>query len=314
MSAFGRTGGFDGGGFTRVRFFSTLFPPVIKWLLIINVSVWLLLDIFLAPFTIGGVALGGTRGIIGFYLSLWPLGSEFWPWQLLTYMFLHGGFFHLFFNMVGIWMFGMELEAIWGSRKFLTYYLLCGLGAGVFNLLVAPLLGPGYPTVGASGAVFGILIAFAMLFPNRPIYIYFLLPVPAKYLIAGFIVLELFYGVLGTTDGVAHFVHLGGAAVGLLYMLAEKRVLPVGSWWERFPGGLKNPFAKEKPYLWRDGQKVEVQDARFQDLRRETGRDHQARVTQEEIDAILDKISKGGYQSLTEKEKQMLNEASKHIH
>ena len=112
-------------------------------------------------------------------------------------MFLHGGFWHLFLNMLALWMFGVELEYTWGSRRFLIYYLLCGLGAGIVNLLVAPLLGQAAPTVGASGAIFGVLIAFGMLFPDRPIYLYLLLPVRAKYFVLGYIALELFYGVTG---------------------------------------------------------------------------------------------------------------------
>ena len=161
-----------GGGYYRPSFFGvfSLFPPVIKWLLISNTAIWLFTEFLFAPFTIGGTNLGGDRGIITNLLALWPIGTNFWPWQLGTYMFLHGGFSHLFFNMLALWMFGMELENVWGSKKFLTYYLTCGFGAGIANLLWALFISQGAPTVGASGAVYGILVAFGMLFPDRPIW------------------------------------------------------------------------------------------------------------------------------------------------
>ncbi len=296
--------------FYRPGFFGgfSMFPPVIKALIISNVVVWFLLDFLLAPFTLSGIPI---FGILTEYLALWPLGTNFWPWQLVTYMFLHGGFLHLFFNMLALWMFGMELENAWGSRKFLIYYLLCGVGAGVANVLIAPLIGQGAPTVGASGAVFGVLIGFAMLFPDRPIYLYFLFPVRAKYLIAVWIGLELFFGVTGSSDGVAHFAHLGGAAVGLVYMLAELGIIPVREWLITFRGEEAHPFTTTSR-IRKSGN--EVRDAQFFDIRTGKPSDRKPEVTQEDIDAILDKISTGGYQSLTEEEKRILNEASKRMH
>jgi membrane associated rhomboid family serine protease len=307
--------GQGGYQYYRPNFFRgfSLFPPVIKWLFVSNIAAWLLLDILLAPFRVGGIPLGGPLGIVGYFLSLWPLGENFWPWQLFTYMFLHGGFFHLFFNMLALWMFGMELENLWGSRKFLLYYLLCGFGAGIANLLVAPIIGLEAPTVGASGAVFGVLLAFGMLYPQRPIYIYFLLPIPAKFFVAGYIGMELFYGVAGTSDGVAHFAHLGGAAVGFVYMLADLNLLPIKSWWRQLTGGLRNPFARPERYVWRDGRTVDVHEAKYYDIGKKEPKDEMSDVVNQEIvDAILDKIGRG--QPLTEKEKQILIEASKKIH
>jgi membrane associated rhomboid family serine protease len=286
------------------------FPPVIKALLISNVAVWLFLDFFLAPFTIGGTRIGGANGVLTYYLALWPLGTHFLPWQLFTYMFIHGGFAHLFFNMLALWMFGMELENTWGSRKFLTYYLICGLGAGLANMLVAPLIGQVVPTVGASGAVFGVLVAFGLLFPERPIYIYFLLPVRAKYFVAVYMAIELFYGVTGTTDGVAHFAHLGGAAVGLVYVLLDRSGIPFGSWLRGAPVGGTNIF---RGYGRFTRKPEEVHEAKFYDIKTGQPRGGSGPSTQEEIDAILDKISAGGYQSLTEEEKRILFEASKKL-
>lgn len=287
------------------------FPPVIKALLISNVAIWLFIDFFLAPFTIAGIRVGGADGVLTLYLALWPLGTHFLPWQVFTYMFLHGGFAHLFFNMLALWMFGMELENTWGSRKFLTYYLLCGLGAAVANMLVAPLVGQLAPTVGASGAVFGVLVAFGMLFPDRPIYIYFLLPVRAKYFVAVYMAMELFYGVTGTSDGVAHFAHLGGAAVGLVYVLIDRGMIPLGPWlrgWERRKENVYSGYER----FTRKAE--EVHEAKFYDIKTGQKRKGGKDITQEDIDAILDKISAGGYQSLTEEEKRILFEASKKLH
>lgn len=311
MSLYDRMGS---GGYQRpspLRGFR-FFPPVIKWLLVSNSVIWLLADFLLPVFTFQGVSLGR---FVWYYFALYPVGEpNFLPWQIITYMFLHGGFVHLLVNMFVLWMFGMELENIWGSKKFLIYYLLCGIGGGVGNLLVAPLLGQVAPTVGASGAIFGVLVAFGMMFPNRPIYLYFLFPIPAKYFVLGYMVMELSVGVFGTSDGIAHFAHLGGAAVGLLYMLSSMGVLPFHSFWSRFAGDLKNPFGKTETYRWKNGKKAEVRDAKFYDIK--TGKrknDSEQKVSQEMIDSILDKIGSGGYQSLTEDEKRILNEASRRM-
>jgi membrane associated rhomboid family serine protease len=286
---------------------------VIKWLLISNVTIWLIVDFLFARFTFAGFKVGGGDGVITYFLALWPIGTNFFPWQVFTYMFMHGGFGHLFFNMLALWMFGMELENTWGTRKFLIYYLACGFGAALVNLFVAPLLGQVAPTVGASGAVFGVLIAFGMLFPDRPIYLYFLLPIRAKYFIAAYIGLELFYGVTGSSDGIAHFAHLGGAAVGLVYMLVERGSLPLRNWWYRLQTGSGDPPSHTSRVYRRD-EREEVLDAKFYDIRSGRSLDSDTEVTQEVIDAILDKIGKGGYQSLSADEKRILNEASKKIH
>jgi membrane associated rhomboid family serine protease len=287
-----------------------LFPPVIKGLLASNVALWFLFGFLLPPFTYHGVPV---FALFTEYLALWPLGTHFFPWQLLTYMFLHGGFWHLFLNMLVLWMFGVELEYTWGSRKFLIYYLLCGLGGGVVNLLVAPLLGQSAPTVGASGAIFGVLIAFGMLFPNRPVYLYLLLPVRAKFFVLGYIALELFYGVTGTTDGVAHFAHLGGAAAGALFLLVDRDTIPLRRWFWTLRGRSGFATMNEQRLFRMDGG---IRDANFYDLHT----DHRpsppprGEITQEMVDAILDKIGTTGYHSLTEEEQRILHEASKRMH
>jgi membrane associated rhomboid family serine protease len=156
------------------------------------------------------------------YFALWPLDSrfaDFMPWQLLTYGFMHdvNGFNHILFNMFGLWMFGRDLERSMGAQRFLTYYLTCVVGAGVVQLIVASMGGGDYPTVGASGGVFGILLAYAMAFPNR-IVVLLIPPIPmkAKYFVLFYGLLELYLGVSGNAPGVANFAHLGGMLFGFL--------------------------------------------------------------------------------------------------
>lgn len=143
------------------------------------------------------------------------------PWQLLTYGFLHNtdNLTHILFNMFALWMFGRDLERIMGAQRFLTYYLTCVIGAGLVQLLVAGFTGVPTMTVGASGGVFGILLAFAMAFPNRIIMLIFPpIPMPAKYFVFFYGLLELYLGVSGSSPGVAHFAHLGGMFFGYLLL------------------------------------------------------------------------------------------------
>lgn len=164
-------------------------------------------------------------GRLAFELALWPLGSGeaggpgFMPWQLLTYSFFHQGFTHIFFNMFGLVMFGGDVERVWGRNRFLSYYFTCVLSAGVAQLLFAWVTGSGAPTVGASGGLFGVLLAFALLFPQRKmILLIFPVPMPAWILVTFYGLAELFMGVTGTQAGVAHFAHLGGMLGGWLML------------------------------------------------------------------------------------------------
>ncbi len=218
-------------------------PPVTKNLIIINVVMLLLTIISERMFRVN---LNATLGM--FYIQS-PL---FKPWQIVTHMFMHGGITHIFFNMYALWIFGKTLESVWGSKRFLIYYLATGLGAAFFHQLVnyiqfAPdvlavkaaysvdrvnmtllneILQPGNqfyqigrelirPTVGASGAVYGVLLAFGMLFPNTPLFLMFIpIPIKAKWLVIGFGALELFLGLTQSGGNIAHFAHLGGMIVG----------------------------------------------------------------------------------------------------
>ncbi len=234
---------------------------------------------------------------------------NFQVWQLITYQFMHGNFSHILFNMFGLWMFGAEIENIFGSKKFLIFYLLAGVTAGLLHLFVSPLLGsPPAVTIGASGSVFGVLVAFAMFFPDRYIFLYFLIPVKAKYLI-GFLIVFEFLAIDSAHSNVAHLAHLGGALFGFLYLLFDKS----------FNIELKNVFRRE--YFYKKSYKNpykdyytpsssrrrndDVDEVRYRDI------DEEEVITQREIDEILDKISKSGYQNLTEREKRILFEASK---
>jgi membrane associated rhomboid family serine protease len=149
-------------------------------------------------------------------LALWPLYTDYFqPWQLITYAFLHGGINHLFFNMFALWMFGLPVERVWGSRKFVQYYFVCVLGAGMIQLLVQYLSGNVYPTIGASGAVFGLLLAYGVMWPNAKLFlIFFPVPIKAKWFVLIYGGAELIFGVTGAMPQVAHYAHLGGLFFG----------------------------------------------------------------------------------------------------
>jgi membrane associated rhomboid family serine protease len=164
-------------------------------------------------------ALTATAPELANALALWPLGAGFMPWQLVTYGFLHASMTHLLFNMVGLYSFGSSLELVWGSRRYVAYYLTCVVTAAVTQLVFAALTGSVYPTVGASGGVFGLLLAYAMLFPHRTV-ILLIPPIPMKARVFAFVyaAIELVLGVTGTQEGVAHFAHLGGMLGGYLLL------------------------------------------------------------------------------------------------
>ncbi len=288
----------------RPSFFGgfSFFPPVIKNLLIINGAVFLI-QIFLQGFTFTD-SLGhraSVSSLLTEYFALMPFGYGFLPWQLISFQFMHASFTHILFNMLYLWMFGMELENAWGSKKFLIYYLTCGVGAGLTQLFLSPLFdGAVGPTVGASGGVYGVLMAFALMFPNRPIYLYFFIPIPAKYLI-GFMILIEFFSV-GDQSLTAHLAHIGGAVIGLIFYLVDKRsAISVSEYINKFKRPNEDKFSFNRP-------KKDVSDVNYYDIE-----DKDEQVDQEEIDKILDKISKRGYQSLTEKEKRILFDASKKL-
>lgn len=204
-----------------------LLPPVVSVLLASNGLA------FLAMFVAGNPMID--------HLALWPLGTpdyagprgltpipDFQIWQLLSYSFLHGGLLHLVSNMFAMWMFGIQIERLWGSRVFAVYYIVCVAGAGLVQLVVASLGaeagGPIYPTIGASGGVFGVLLAFGMMFPNQRILLLFPpIPMKAKWFVILYGAFELYAGVTDVMPGVAHFAHLGGMVFGFALIAYWRR-------------------------------------------------------------------------------------------
>jgi membrane associated rhomboid family serine protease len=206
--------------FASMEFRPTRFevmPPVVKNLLIINALMFF-----------GTIVIGKLGYDITEYLALYNWRSEkFKVWQLVTHLFMHGGnindaeggFLHLFSNMFALWMFGSVLENHFGSKRFLTFYMICGVGAAILYLIVQTINNSPIDTacVGASGAVFGILFGFGYLFPNTLLYLYFLFPVKAKYFIAFYAIFELYAGIKNNAgDNVAHFAHIGGMIVAFI--------------------------------------------------------------------------------------------------
>lgn len=261
------------------------------------------------------------------------MASDFHVHQFVTYMFLHGGWTHIFFNMFALWMFGVVVENVWGAKRFLFYYILCGIGAGLMqelaqyanytieNLAAYQYVNVGgqqmttdayinlWTTIGASGAVYGILLAFGMIFPNERIFI-FPLPVPikAKWFVCGYVAIELFMAMSSSGDGVAHMAHLGGMLFGFLmirYWNKRPNSSMNRSGGQEFFDKLKRNFEKHHS----DGNTrmhVEPNDSKAADREFNVRK----KLNQEEIDAILDKIRKSGYDSLTKEEKQKLFDAS----
>lgn len=192
----------------------SILPPVVKLLLIVNVVM------FLLELSFGNQLIAS--------LALWPWGfsssagvgfsqPQFQLYQLVTYAFLHGGFMHLLLNMYALWLFGSRMENVWGSRDFIIYYLVCVVGAALVQLVVSSLSGGYYPTVGASGGVFGLLLAFGMTFPREILMLVFPpVALQARWFVMIYGTIELWAGVTGTAAGVAHFAHLGGMLLGFL--------------------------------------------------------------------------------------------------
>ena len=317
-------------------------PKVTKNLLIVNVIMALATVIV----SLHGININAILGLQFF------LNPDFHFYQLFTYMFMHAPIMktdllpiatpsHIIFNMFAVWMFGSVMERVWGPKKFLFYYIACGVGAGAIqeivqmgeyflipNTLVSYsyisdgveqqielpmwqyiLLGGG--TVGASGAVYGILLAFGMIFPNERLFIIpFPFPIKAKWLIVGYVAIELFSAMSGPGDGVAHMAHLGGMLFGFLLI----------RYWQKHPDS-SGRFGRSNGMEFFDNMKRKFEErqrnsrmkAEPTNPGRETDEEYNARQrqNQEEIDAILDKIRKSGYDSLTKEEKQKLFDQSK---
>ena len=301
-------------------------PTMTKNLLVVNVLA------FIATFVLERSGIDLTR-LFGLHFFL---ASEFHIYQFITYMFLHGGFTHILFNMFALWMFGSVIERVWGPKKFLFYYIVCGVGAGFIQELVQyanysmeglaayQYVSAGgvqmttdayinmWTTIGASGAVYGILLAFGMIFPNERLFIIpFPFPIKAKWLIMGYIAIELFSAMSGPGDGIAHMAHLGGMLFGFL-LIRYWQKHPDSS--QRYGRSRGQAFFDQMLNRYAEHQKQKTHmRAEQTNSHRETDEEYNARQrkNQEEVDAILDKIRKSGYDSLTKEEKKKLFDQSR---
>jgi len=313
-------------------------PVVTKNLLIINILV------FIATYVVRGMNID-LNDILGLHFFL---ASDFRIWQFFTYMFMHGGFTHILMNMFMLWMFGMVVENVWGPKKFLFYYIVCGVGAGLCQELAqyATYLVEGLAnfdsvrvgttvlpmdvylnmmnTVGASGAIYGVLLAFGMLFPEERMFIIPIpIPIKAKWIVMGSIVVELFSAIGTSNDGVAHLAHLGGMLFGFILI----------RYWKKRPYSGYGDFGMNRGHQFFDRMKNTWEQRGGRDTRNATNGNSeswsntsqsnnannrsdwdynaQKKQQQEEVDRILDKIRKSGYDSLTKDEKQKLFDSSK---
>ena len=315
-------------------------PIVTKNLLILNVVAFLVCYL-MGTDTMGSYKLNDLLGLHFF------LASDFHIYQLFTYMFMHGGFEHIIFNMFALWMFGCVVERVWGAKKFLFYYIVCGVGAGLFqeaaqyvtyvmkDLAAYDFVNTGtariamseylnmWTTVGASGAIYAILLAFGMIYPNERIFI-FPLPVPikAKYFVIGYAAIELVSAMATTGDGVAHIAHLGGMVFGFFLIRYWRRQTESGrfrNFQNGYQGNSSSAFDKLKGMF--GGKRHQANENNWGYTRNDFNArsyeqdaectPNERKVSQEEIDRILDKIRKSGYDSLTQDEKQALFDQSK---
>ena len=242
----------------------------IKILVIINIGMYLLQIITASQLDMIRIFGLSTE-------TIWPL-----IWQPITYMFTHGGVWHVAINMFVLWMFGTELENIWGKNEFLKYYFITGVGAGIIWLLFN-IGGSNAILIGASGAVYGILIAYGLMFPNRTVYVYFLFPVKVKYFVI-FIGAIAFFSSMGTGSNISHLTHLSGMLIGYLYL--------------RFSDHWRNMTFNFRKKI------VELKSMK-------KGKDNQQKMKlQQEVDMLLDKANICGWESLTEEEQIKLQSSS----
>jgi len=275
-------------GFKRI-------PPVIRTIIAINVIVFILLAV------VGGIRVGDqslNRYIVD-YLGFNPsIGTAITqPWRFVTYMFLHGGGFHLLFNMLWLWWMGRSVEESIGPRSFAVIFFGSGIGGAFFHIAFASLYGTSM-VIGASGAVFGVMVAFAYLYPRAPIMLLFLPPIEARFVVAGLIAFDVLF--IGSGDNVARLVHLGGAGVGYLLIKAHYEgkdlsaiVRPIERLWQQSP-------SKKSPKKPKNKKMYSVSDVEIVE-----------ETNQDELDQILEKISKSGYDGLTKEEKRKLFDLSK---
>lgn len=255
----------------NIPFKPRLFTDAIKTLIVVNVGLWAL------------STLGQNQIDLSVIFGLSP--GTVWPkiWQPITYMFIHGGFWHVAINMFVLWMFGSEMETIWGRQEFLKYYFLTGIGSGLIWLLV----NTGNPMVvliGASGAVYGVLLAYGLMFPNRTVLLYFIIPVKVKWLVI-FLGAVAFLSSMTSTTNISHLAHLSGMVIGYVY-------LKYAHHWQ----GLSLQFRRKVVNI-----KSQVEERKEQ----------RKIMLKQEMNQILDKMNQSGYRGLSDYDKERLHEISK---
>jgi membrane associated rhomboid family serine protease len=255
--------------------------PWVKRLLIANAVVFLVLIAVPWPLVRDWLAFTPARVLVS-------------PWTLITYMFVHAGFFHLFFNMLILFFFGPPLESMWGGREFLKFYVVAGLGAAALSVFFAPNI----PIVGASGAIYGVMLAFAMNWPNMSIYIWGILPVKAKWLVGFLAAMSIAALVGGAQDNVAHWAHLGGFGAAFLYLKFNDQMTSRVDRLKNFVSRRRDQVDRTMPTA---GESASARRARQR---------HEDHVL-DEVDRVLDKISTSGIQSLSQEELRLLDDVSK---
>lgn len=282
---------------TQSAQFGPTLTPMVKKLITINAAVYLLQ-------MIAGIMGTGNAFLMQFF-ALNPAMAVFegHVWQIFTYQFLHGGLFHILFNMLALWMFGSELEMVWGKTEFLRYYLISGTGAGLFIVLLPLLLGHGAATtLGASGAIFGLLLAYAVYYPERYLMFMFFFPVKVKYFV---IIIGLFSLLLtvqeDNSSGISHVGHLGGLITGYLYLLNSS-----GRKKQGYAAGIAAPGSGGLVQKWKNYQQRKLWEKRQKEI-------EEFENLEEKVDRLLEKISKYGMDSLTAQEKKFLKKASQNL-
>lgn len=255
-------------------------PPALKALIIANIAVFLVSSI------VGG-SFFDLFGLVPHHVLV-----DRWVWQPLSYLFVHGSIMHLLLNLFALWMFGLPVEAQWGSRDFLKYYFICGLGAAFASIALSP--HSMTPVIGASGAIYGLLVAFAMLYPDAVVYLYFLIPVKAAHVAILFGLIEFLSSAGGGTPGIARFAHLGGMITGYLYL----------RWWWVLKIRSKAFFRDVS------STGIGTGPTKRTTFKPEVAQKPEEPAGMDEVDRILDKILVSGMDSLTEEEKSVMRRYS----
>ena len=227
--------------------------------------------------------LSGQKNILFQMFGLVPRAvlQEYKLWQTFTYLFLHGGFIHILFNMFILWMFGKDLEVDWSKNEFLIFYFICGIGSGIITVFAS--INSFVPVVGASGAIYGVLVAYGLTYPNRMVYLYGVFPLKVKYMVLGLGVIAFFASLSASQSTVSHITHLSGMIIGIIYIVFNFR--------------------------WKNIRLLYIK-MRLKSIQSKQNEDTHIKI---QVDKILDKLNDQGWESLTSKEEEFLTRASKHL-